>query len=76
MVRIAAGEKRCPSSRRRFQTHWLRICQNSCRKAGMRTPAIGILLDVFISQNRFARTRDADTNPAHLWRKKQEWQVW
>ncbi len=76
MVRMAAGEKRCPSSRRRFQTHGHRICQNSCRKARMRTPAIGILLAVFISQNRFARTRDAETHPAHLWRKKQAWPVW
>src|SRR5438309_1546511 len=24
----------------------------------------------------FQRTRDADTNPAHLWRKKQTWPVW
>src|SRR6266699_2664166 len=28
--RIAVGERRCPHSRRRFHTHWLRICQNSC----------------------------------------------
>jgi hypothetical protein len=43
---------------------------------GMRAPAIGILLEVFIGQNRFARTRDADINLAHLWRKKPEQPVW
>ena len=30
MVRSGGGEQWCPNSRRRFQTHWERICQNSC----------------------------------------------
>src|SRR5260370_11754412 len=30
VVRSGVGEQDCPNSRRRFQTHWERICQNSC----------------------------------------------
>src|SRR5207249_10507678 len=30
VVSIWVGNRCCPSSRRRFHTHWLTICQNSC----------------------------------------------
>src|SRR5437764_15346302 len=33
VVRMGLGWRACPSSRRRFELHWQRICQNSCPQA-------------------------------------------
>jgi len=51
-MRMGIGWRRCPSSRRRFHIHWLRICQTRFSAGCMGTPTVGILLFVLIAENR------------------------
>ncbi len=55
VVRIGVDSSICPSSRRRGETHWETICHASWKAGRMRTPPVGILLLVFIGQQRGTR---------------------
>ncbi len=55
VVRIGVDSSICPSSRRRGETHWETICHASWKAGRMRAPPVGILLLVFIGQQRGTR---------------------